>query len=183
MVDRDHLAFLGHFWGRLLGGVDDPLGFSLPSEVLGLIGITVGAGVASGVVKSSKDARAPVRIAASDTTDPPRFGQMFLLEEGEFADRVVDITKLQNFVFTLTLVVAYVALSIDMIGNVESAADITGLPKFSSSFLTLLGISHAAHVVGKIPNQTGSSPGLTLANRQAIAAAPPAGWAPRNTQT
>jgi hypothetical protein len=36
----------GVFWGRLIEGVSDPLGFSIPAELLGLIGITLGSSVA-----------------------------------------------------------------------------------------------------------------------------------------
>ena len=35
----------GVFWGRLAEGVSDPLSFKIPSEVLGLLGITVGSAV------------------------------------------------------------------------------------------------------------------------------------------
>src|SRR6187431_419052 len=37
------------FWGRLIEGVSDPLGFSIPAEVLGLLGISLGSGLASTV--------------------------------------------------------------------------------------------------------------------------------------
>ena len=51
----------GLFWGRLLdeGAATEALSFDLPSQVLGLLGITVGSSVAAGVVKSAKDNMAP----------------------------------------------------------------------------------------------------------------------------
>jgi hypothetical protein len=155
----------GVFWGRLVDGVADPLSFSIPDEVLGLLGITLGSSVATTVVKSAKDEMAPQRIAASNATDRPRFAQVFLLEEGLYADKVIDITKFQNFVITLVLLVAYVALAVEMIDDAATAADVTALPSFSGTFITLLGISHATYVAGKLPSQQGTPPGLTVANR------------------
>src|SRR6266545_3129134 len=81
----------GVFWGRLIDGVDDALSFTIPDQVLGLLGITVGSAVAAKVAKSAKDATAATRIAASSAADRPRLAQIFLLEEGEDADQVVDI--------------------------------------------------------------------------------------------
>src|SRR4051794_35249147 len=53
----------GVFWGRLLENVDAPLNFEIPSQVLGLLGITIGSSVAAGTVKSAKDNMAGKRIA------------------------------------------------------------------------------------------------------------------------
>jgi hypothetical protein len=157
----------GMFWGRLLEGVEDPLGFSVSAEVLGLLGISLGSGLASAVVKSQKDEMVPERIAAGT----PRFSQIFMIEEGDYADAVVDISKFQNFVITLILVVAFVAQAIDLIDAAEDAAAVA-LPTFSPTFLTLLGISHAAYVGGKIPGRDGIPAGLSVEDRRdAIATA------------
>jgi hypothetical protein len=155
----------GVFWGRLVNGVADPLSFSIPDEVLGLIGITLGSSVATAVVKSAKDETAGRRIAASNPKDRPRFAQIFLLEEGLYADKVIDITKFQNFVITLVLLVAYIALAVDTIDDAGTAANVSALPDFSGTFITLLGISHATYIAGKLPTQQGTPPGLTVANR------------------
>jgi hypothetical protein len=170
----------GIFWGRLIKGVDDPLSFSIPDEVLGLMGITLGSSVAAGVVKSSKDATAGERIAASNPADRPRLAQMFLVEEGLYADKIIDIAKFQNFVITLVLVVAYVALSVDTITDAKTAAGVEGLPSFSGTFLTLLGISHATYVAGKLPTQQGIPPGLTVENRPSDPTSMPEDIAARN---
>lgn len=161
----------GMFWGRLLQGGDlDPLGFSIPAEVLGLLGISLGSGLAAGVVKSSKDADAPQRIAA----DVPRPAQVFLLEEGALADKVIDVSKFQNFIITVILVIAFVIQAIDTIQAAKEVTDVV-LPTFSPTFLTLLGISHAAYVGGKMPSQQGVPPeGLTVQSRLA-GRVPPAG--------
>jgi hypothetical protein len=162
----------GVFWGRLVDGVPKPLDFSIPDQVLGLMGIAVGSAIATTAIKSNKDTTAGSRIAASSvlgTVDRPHVGQIFLEEEGEYADRVVDISKFQNFVFTIVLVVAYVALAIGAIHDAKTAKSLTALPSFSGTFLTLLGISHAGYVIGKVPPRAGVPGGLTVENRTQIA--------------
>jgi xanthosine utilization system XapX-like protein len=42
----------GVFFGRLWAGVDDPLGFDIPSELLGVLGISVGSAVTAQCVKA-----------------------------------------------------------------------------------------------------------------------------------
>lgn len=150
------------FWGRLIEGAEDPLGFTVPAEVLGLFGISLGSGLASTVVKSQKDVMAADRIAAG----PPHLFQMFMLEEGEFADEVVDISKFQSFVITLILVIAFVAQAVDQIDSAQEVVNVA-LPTFSPTFLTLLGISHAAYVGGKIPERDGTPLTTSLQVRQA----------------
>ena len=135
-----------------------------------MLGISAGSGVTASVVKASKDATADTRkrIAASGPGDPPRLAQMFWLEEGDYADRVVDVTKFQNFVITITLVVAYVALAIDGIQSLTEVEKAT-LPTFPATFLILLGISHGAYIAAKVPTQAGEAPGLNMDNRRAVA--------------
>jgi hypothetical protein len=143
----------GVFWGRLVAGAADPLSFSIPDQVLGLLGISVGSAMGVSAVKSAKDVRAPEQIATSARGYRPRLGQIFLLEEGEYADRVVDIAKFQNLALTVVLAVAYVVLAAHALHDAKSAAGLSALPVFSGTFLTLLGISHAAHLAGKLPGQ------------------------------
>ena len=169
----------GVFWGRLIDGDENPLSFEIPGEVLGLLGISLGSALVTGAVKSAKDGTAGDRIAASNALDRPRLGQVFLLEEGQHADEVVDVAKFQNFIITIVLVVAYIALAIERIADAEST--LGAIPTFDGTFLTLLGISHATYVAGKLPGQQGQPPGLTVANR--LEAPPeelPAGVEPRN---
>jgi NAD/NADP transhydrogenase beta subunit len=154
--------------GKLLGlGLDhakDALNFTIPKELLGAMGISVGSAAAAVAVKSGKDAQNPQRIAASDTADKPRFSQVFLVEEGELADKVVDITKFQNFWFTIILVAAYIGLAISSIRSAGVA--LTALPGFDGTFLTLLGISHVGYIAGKMPARAGTPDGLTLAAKR-----------------
>ena len=147
----------GVFWGRLLSGVDQPLNFAIPNTVLGLMGIAVGSAVATTITKSAKDADPGTRTRIAVPTDgtKPKLSQIFLLEEGALADEVIDITKFQNFALTIILVVAYAATTIDAIRPTTPTSPLTALPGLSTQFLTLLGISHAGYIAGKMPNQAG----------------------------
>ena len=168
----------GVFFGRWIDGVQDPLGFTIPGPVLGLLGISVGSAVTATAIKATKDVTAAARIAASGPGDPPRLGQIFLLEEGQYADQVIDISKFQNFVITIVLVVAYIALSVHALADASSAGTLTSLPTFSGTFLILVGISQGGYVVNKVTPQAGFAPGLTVATLSQEGA----GIAPRNTK-
>jgi hypothetical protein len=146
----------GVFWGRLIDGVKDPLQFTIPDQILGLLGISVGSAVAGTTIKSTKDASPSAKVIAAP--DPPHFMQIFMAEEGALADKVVDVTKFQNFIITVVLVVAYVALAIDQIHDAKTAAAVGALPALKGTFLVLLGISHGGYLAAKIPPQEGPLP-------------------------
>lgn len=148
----------GIFFGRWIGSAD-PLNFEIPGNVLGLLGISAGSAVTTGAVKAAKQVTAKKRLATkANTGNPPELGQVFLLEEGEYADQVVDVTKFQNFLFTVVLVTAYVGLAIHAIVNAKVAGKVEALPDLKGTFLILLGISHAGYVAGKLPSQAGDAP-------------------------
>jgi hypothetical protein len=179
----------GVFFGRVFANVPGALDFTIPDEVLLLMGISVGSAVTATVVKAGKDATRPAAIAASNAQDRPRFTQIFLVEEGELADQVVDVAKFQAFWITVVLVAAYVVLAVAAIKAATSPAEMTALPKVAGTFVTLLGISHAGYLAGKIPDRPGIPAGLTVHLRRlnarpggAAVVAPPIGlnYAPRN---
>jgi hypothetical protein len=152
--------------GRWFDGLADPLGFSIPSQVLGLLGVAAGSAVVASGVKSTKDTTAPKQVAASNQVDKPRLEQIFLAEEGAFADKVIDVAKFQGFIVTVVLIIAYVGLAIQTINDAGSVEKLTALPAFSATFLTLLGISQGTYVLGKIPGRQGEPEGLTVARRK-----------------
>jgi hypothetical protein len=162
----------GVVFARLFSGNLDGLGFAIPNELFVLLGISLGSTALSLAVKAGKDNSHPEQIAASDASDRPRFRQIFLVEEGEFADRIIDVTKYQNFGITIVLVVAYVWQTVNAINRVPAVLDFA-VPALGETFLTLLGVSHAAYLAGKLPARSGSPPGLTLALKRqgAVAAA------------
>ena len=160
----------GIFIGRLWHG-NNPLAFIIPAQVLGLLGISLGSTVTAFAAKVQKNTSRPDNVAASGPVDPwkPKLIQIFLQEEGTYADQVVDITKFQNFIITIVLIVGYVVLAVNTIRTDGTAASVTSLPTFSGTFLVLLGISHAAYLAGKIPSPGGEPTGLTVASRQTLA--------------
>jgi hypothetical protein len=149
-----------------------PLGFSVPAVVLELLGISTGSAVTVTAAKSAKNSARPKNVAAA-APGPwrPSLLQIFLVEEGTYADQVVDITKFQNFVITVVLVLAYIGLAVQTITTAGTAAGVAALPGFSGTFIVLLGISHAAYLAGKLPSPDGQPTGLTVASRDEIARA------------
>jgi hypothetical protein len=152
----------GVFFGRLVKDAQTALDFTIPDELLIVVGISVVATATSSVIKTQKDLSHPETIAASNADDRPRFGQIFLLEEGEFADKAIDVAKFQNFWITLILIVAYVALAIGSFKDLTSPEEVTALPGFAGTFVILLGVSHAGYLAGKLPDRPGQPSGLTL---------------------
>jgi hypothetical protein len=158
----------GVFFGRWQHNVD-PLGFTIPSVVLALLGISVGSAATVTAAKVAKSTTRPANVAAA-APGPwrPSLIQIFLLEEGTYADQVVDISKFQNFVITVVLVLAYIGLAVHTITAAGTAAKVTALPGFSATFLILLGISHAGYLAGKLPSPGGQPAGLNVASRDVV---------------
>jgi hypothetical protein len=170
----------GVFWGRLLSGSPDPLGVRIPDELLALLGVNVLSTVGAAAVKAHKDNANPENVSASDglgpapdgrQASPARFVQVFLQEEGSMADRAIDVTKFQSFWFTILVVVGYLALAISTIGAAASPDQLTSLPAFSGTLVTLLGLSHAGYLAGKLPSPGDKAAGLTVADKRAEVAA------------
>jgi hypothetical protein len=166
----------GVFFGRWQHNAD-PLGFTIPAVVLALLGISVGSAVTVTAAKAAKNTTRPANVAAAVPAPAvaapgpwrPSLIQVFLLEEGTYADQVVDISKFQNFVITIVLVLAYIGLAVHSITAVGDASKVTALPTFSGTFLVLLGISHAGYLAGKLPSPGGQPAGLTVASREVVA--------------
>jgi hypothetical protein len=158
----------GVFFGRLVHGVPSPQNIDIPADVLGLFGISAGSAVASTAVKRTKDTTNPASVAASGGRNyPPKLAQIFLVEEGTFANGAVDVGKFQQFVVTLAVVVTYVALAAHAIEVAGTASAVTAIPDITGPFLVLLGISHGAYVTGKLPTSAGKPSGLVVSDRNA----------------
>ena len=146
------------FLARFLDGTpNDALSIRVPQEILTLIGISAGSAVVATAIKSPRSdeirARAKAKILDASVTVKPHshFSQVFMVEEGELTDKVVDVTKFQNFFLTLIAVGAYIALAFSVLGAAQEAP--SGLPGFSQDLLWFIGISHTAYVGGKIPEK------------------------------
>jgi len=151
------VVILSSMLGVLILKGFDPEVFKLSPELLGLMGISAGSAVAATGVKGVKDAPgsgakvaraapAGLEFARSDGASDkiiPHFAQNWLQEEGDQADKIVSITKYQNFIFTLVILGFYVVAALKQ----------GGVPKLPENVVWLIGISHAGYVGGKIPNK------------------------------
>lgn len=135
------IVILSSLIGVLISLNFDTKNFQIPSELLGLMGISAGSGVLAIGVKAGKDAAGRAKVLR--TTDA-RIAQIWEEEEGDQADaKVVSITKFQNLIFTLVIVVIYVTM----------AWKGGALPTLPEKIVWLIGISHAGYVGGKIPDK------------------------------
>jgi len=151
------MLILSSLCGVLIATKLDWQQLRLEPELLGLMGISAGSGVLATAVKAVKDASGSARIArvgpkgltlSPGSTPATRditaqLSQLWLLEEGDNADKVIDIAKFQNFVFTVIAVVFYVTLACKQ-GKV---------PELPDNVIWLIGISHAGYVTGKAPDK------------------------------
>jgi hypothetical protein len=147
------IVILSSAIGVLVAKGWNPAGFVIPQPLLGLMGISVGSAVLTTSVKATKDTPGSgARVARDGLTmnsgsGQPKitrmFSQIWLQEEGALADQVIDITKFQNFIFTLVVLGIYIAM----------AREEQGLPNLPANVVTLIGISHAGYVGGKVPNK------------------------------
>lgn len=155
-------TFLGLLFSNLIS--DPSKALAIPSQLLGLMGISVASATVAGAVKDYKNATRPDKIAGGEgflktsktrasvtsttqetaTGQAPSFVQVFLEEEGSLGEnRVISVTKFQNFVFTLALGVIYVVLAVKA----------GGYPVLDEKVLWLIGISHTGYIGGKLPNK------------------------------
>jgi hypothetical protein len=151
------------FLARLIDGtISNALDIQIPQTVLLVLGISVGSTVTAGAIKAGKDNQDQTSIAASTGRDPARFSQVVLVEEGKMADRAVDVTKFQSLWITLILVTAYVAMAVSWIRGANSATELGVLPDLTGALVTLLAISHAGYLAGKLPDRVGVPDGALL---------------------
>ena len=141
----------------------DPLSFSIPDTVLATLGLSVGSTVLAVGVKTYKNQKRAAFVAAGKPVDR-QLSQIFMVEEGPFADESVDVTKLQNFLITLFLAGTYTLITIHTFAGAEpgtpihTPAGIAALPAFDATFLGLLAISHAGYLAGNLPSRGNTIP-------------------------
>lgn len=130
--------------------------FTIPGELLALMGISLGSTVTSLAIKGTKDANRSAFVAArAAAVDHPPFADMFAVEEGSSGLKNLDVTKIQNFVLTVFLLASYVWIVIVAFADMTSDAAPSALPAMSDSMVGLLALSHGGYLVGKIPNRSG----------------------------
>jgi uncharacterized membrane protein YcfT len=135
---------VGVFVARLIDGVADPLAFEIPDQVLMVMGITYASTVLATAVKVGKG----LAVRAK-----PALSQLWTVEEGARQDQDTDVTRLQNVALVVIGILAYIATVVAEFGPLTGASAVTKLPEFDPSWVTLLGISYGAYVVGKLPTR------------------------------
>jgi len=135
---------------------------TVPGEIWGLLGLSLGSTALAVAVKSQKNgpSNSPLgagdRVLARNGASKARFSDMFAYDEGTGSLTRLDVTKFQNFVFTAALAVTYLWNCLWLFGKAATPSAITGLPAFSGVALGILGISHAGYLTGKAIPQSGS---------------------------
>nr|MBC7244468.1 hypothetical protein [Chloroflexota bacterium] len=158
----------GVFFARKFApsSVANPLAIEIPDELLIVMGISVGTTTIASAIKANKDATRAAKIRtrqarsnepvfhAATTKITRSFWDLIMTEEGNpGAVERIDPTKFQNLWLTLIVVVAYAGVAITVFVPSEVYAATCKLPGFSSQLTTLLGISHAGYLAGKLPNR------------------------------
>jgi hypothetical protein len=121
----------------------DPLHIRLSAKVWLLMGISISSTITS-VLLDQTNRREGRRFASLSDPASASWGDLFQAKEGSTPG--VDITRVQNFFFTVILVIAYGARLYNLFAQHQF---ITAFPELSNGMLTLLGISHAAFLVRK----------------------------------
>jgi hypothetical protein len=150
--------------------------FNIPGELLALMGITLGTSVGALVIKTTKDNIREDKVGFRPE-GKATFADMFSVEEGEGARKNLDVTKVQSFMISMSLLASYVWMVIVSFNDLPGDAVPKGLPVFSSAMVGLLAFSHGGYLVAKIPNRDGSPaadavPGTTGMAGRAVLAGP-----------
>lgn len=148
--------------GRATNDPSTAWNLTVPGEVWGLLGISLGSTALATAIKTQKNGPsgnplgAGDRVLVRDEATPARISDMFAYEEGESALTGLDVTKFQNFVFTVALAATYLWNCLWLVGQASTPSAITGLPALSGFVLGILGISHAGYLTGKAIPQSGT---------------------------
>jgi len=144
---------------------------TIQPELLALLGIASASPVASNLIvdtKKQSQGAAPAPVDATDTSNPARQGAIDVngdIKDASWADLylgeevanryVVDISRLQNLIFTALLIIIYVS---DLWVKLAPASpkEFLVMPTVGSGFIWLLGISHASYLGYKATPKTSS---------------------------
>ena len=125
-------------------GSPAPLAIEVPTQVWLLLGISTTSLIGSPLLKSNKMAEG--KIKTRDDLHDADVADLFRGEENSNCN-MLDLAKVQMFLFTVVLVLSYAVLLGSMFAT--STGPIKALPDIDPSMTTLLGISHAGYLVNK----------------------------------
>jgi hypothetical protein len=155
--------FTGSVWDISHEAGDMP---AMEPQLFGLIGISSGSAVVSNLLVDTKKREAPVQAAAAN--DPTLVGKIdvnaapteaswadLYLGEEEGNRTSIDVSRLQKLIATLLLVIVYSRLVWHGLSpdTIDGGGSFT-MPVVGTSFLTLMGASHAAYLAYKATPKT-----------------------------
>jgi len=154
-------AFLAVAWDS--GTVN----IEMATEIWALMGISVGSAAGSVLVKGTKSHQTPSneeqkgeshRMGILKTNERPEEAKLTDLFSGEeLTDNpYVDVAKVQMFFFTVALVAGYAGVLWSFTWEAEKG--VINFPAFSTTMVTLLGISHAGYLTVKAAPKTPTTP-------------------------
>ncbi len=124
----------------------EPMNVSIPSELWLAMGISTASLVAAPAALSYKQRKQGGKVVHLRSEADSRFADLFHGEEEADGDHV-DLGKVQMFLFTVVLILAYGLTLGDMFEDRTSA--FTSLPAVDEAVVTLLAISHAGYLAKK----------------------------------
>ena len=137
-----------------------PLSVDIPSELWLAMGISTASLVAAPAALAYKERRHMAELQSWPNETDSRFSDLFRGEEVGDRDHL-DLGKVQMFLFTVVLVLAYGLAVADMFDR--TTGTFTALPAIDDGVVTLLAISHAGYLTRKAlpvttpaPKQEGS---------------------------
>lgn len=137
---------------NILHRAGDPLAIAIPAQVWALMGISVASFIGSPIVKSAK--RAAGKLSENAAPEQARSTDIFTGEEVG-SENTVDLGKVQMFLFSLIVFVAYaVAIGALLLDTASKNALIAEFPGLSDGMLALLGLSHTGYLAAKAVPQT-----------------------------
>lgn len=139
------------FW-NIAHQAEDPLTVAIPAQIWALMGISVTSFVGAPIVKSAK--RTTGQLAENAAPTEARSTDMFK-EEEQGREQAVDLGKVQMFLFTLIVFVAYAtAIGAMLLEHESRRAVVQEFPSLSEGMLALLGLSHSGYLAYKAVPKT-----------------------------
>jgi hypothetical protein len=169
-------ALLTIAFRRVAGGVPAPLDMALDPNLWALMGISTASLVGTPLIlqgKATQEAHpdhvkncAAVLGEKPEDVDNNRQGKLYanssikdarisdMFEGDEIGNTAyVDISKVQMFMFTMIMIVAYCSEVYAVLGQ-HGEADKLAMPRLSQGMIALLGISHAGYLTSKTADHT-----------------------------
>lgn len=139
-------AYLTAALANIGRGAGSPLSVDIPSELWLAMGISTASLVAAPAALAYKERRYSAELQSWPSEADSRFSDLFRGEEVGDRDHL-DLGKVQMFLFTVVLVLAYGLAVAEMFDDTTGA--FTSLPAIDDGVVTLLAISHAGYLTRK----------------------------------